>query len=168
MSNTPDDHKQDEEKLATFFTENMGEMRDIIGLTAAEIEALYATAYTHFQQAEYETALEEFATLTQIAHLDRRFHLGYAATLQASGLYIEAIRAYMLASSLDLSDPEPTLCIGYCLIKLQEYKEAKNVLSLVVEETYNQPTYQALHDKAKAMLSEIAQYQFTHNLSTRI
>lgn len=151
--------EHDNEKLVKFLTENMGELRDAIGLTKGELEALYAEAYGYYQNAEYENAATAFANLTQIAHLDRRFHLGHGAALQALGLYTEAIRSYMIASTLDLTDPEPSLSIGYCLVQMQQYEEAKNVLNLVIEETQDNVDQKTFHTRAHALLNKIQQLE---------
>jgi type III secretion system low calcium response chaperone LcrH/SycD len=151
--------------LTQFFTENLGELRDVIGLTPAEIEALYAQAYDYFQAGQYEEALHAFSQLTQLSHLEKRFHFGYAATLQCLGLYKDAIRAYMMASTLDLADPEPTLGIGYCLMQIKHYSEAKDALTLVMNETAFNESQQSLRTQAQDWIDEIERLEFIYSSS---
>jgi type III secretion system low calcium response chaperone LcrH/SycD len=151
-----------ENALTQFFTENPGELRDVLGLTSAEIEALYAQAYDYFQAGQYKEAVKAFSQLTQLSHLEKRFHFGYALALQSLGLYKEAIQAYMLASTLDLADPAPTLRMGYCLMQLQHYTEAKDILTLVLNDTAFDEAQQTLHNQAQDWLDEIERLEFIY------
>lgn len=162
--NTAND-KRTEQALTQFLTENLGEVRDVIGLTPAETEALYTQAYDYFQDEQYEKALPAFAKLTQLSHLEQRFHFGYAATLQCMGLYNEAIRAYMTASILDLADAEPTLGIGYCLMQLKHYSEAKDMLTLVINEAAFNEAQQDVRNQAQNWLDEIERFEFIYSPS---
>lgn len=157
--NTLTDEKT-EERLTQFLTENLAELRDAIGLNDGEVEALYAQAYDYYQTGQYEESVNAFATLTQLSHLEKRFHTGYGASLQCMGLYTDAIRAYMTASTLDLSDPEPTLNIGYCLMQLKLYEDAKNTLNLVIDETTFDEEKQAIRQQAQAWIGEIERLEF--------
>lgn len=159
MDNKNNDSLHD--KLAHFLTENMGELRDVVGLTDNEMEALYAEAYDYYAAGQYQEALPKFAVLTQTSHLEKRFHIGYAATLQALGLYMDAARVYLLASTLDLADPDPTARIGYCLMQLKYYSEAKKTLELVLTETALKEEYQALRTQTQAWIDEIGRLEFT-------
>lgn len=157
--------QNDENQVASFLIQNGAEIRDLLQLTDTETEALYQEAYDYYQQESYEEALSCFSLLVQVAHLDKRFHYGYAATLQHMKRYAEAIQAYMLASTFDLSDPEPTLLIGYCLMQLQRYEDAKRTFELVIEETAMCDHYQSLYIQTRQWQDELGRLEFSQKPS---
>lgn len=155
---SPIDHSQ---KLTQFLTHRLGDTTT--DLSKHEIETLYAKAQDYYQNADYESAVKAFSHLSQIAPRDHRFHLGHGASLKSLELYTDAIRAYMIASKLDVTNLEATLSIGYCLIQIQQYEEAKNVLNLVLKETRNNDAQQRFYLRAKFLISQIQQLSKTEH-----
>ena len=149
-------------KLIQYLMEQSGELKDVMDLDSTQIEALYAQAFKEYESGEYQKAIQVFSFLTRINHLDKRFHLGYAATLQCLKNYADAINAYLTASLLDITDPQPTIQIGYCLIKMKKYTDAKNVLRSVTEDArFKEEAQQKWREEAQSLLNEIEHLEFT-------
>lgn len=149
------------DQLAQFLTHTMRD--DNLRLSQHEIEALYTDAHEYYQNADYENAVKAFTHLSQLSPNERRFHMGLGSALQSLELYTEAIRAYMVASTLDLTDSEATLNIGYCLIQIQQYEEAENVLNLVLEETRHHEDKQAFYHRAQTLIAQIQKILLTED-----
>lgn len=151
------------EKLISYFAKQAGELKEVLGFKQEQIEALYTQAFDDYQAGEYEKAMLAFSFLIRINHLDKRFHFGYGATLQCLGLYEDAINAYLTSSLLDLKDAQPTISIGYCLVKLKKYENAKNILLHVLDETLHDEEYELWREKAQALVNEIEHLEFHHS-----
>lgn len=148
------------EKLIQYLMEQTGELKEVMDLDATQIEALYAQAFKDYESGEYQKAMQVFSFLTRVNHLDKRFHVGYGATLQCLEKYTDAINAYLTASLLDLNDPQPTINIGYCLVKIRNYADAKNILRLVTEDDRLEGEQQKWREDAQALLDEIEHLEF--------
>ncbi len=105
-----------------------GTVADVYGLGEEQLEAVYALGYSLYNQGRWAQALQVFSFLTFHAHLDRRFHVARASCLQMLRRHDEALKAYLLAHLLDVSDPAVALHVAECLIALRRRSEARTAL----------------------------------------
>jgi type III secretion system low calcium response chaperone LcrH/SycD len=89
-----------------------------VGHTPDTLEALYSLAYNLYSQAKYEEAMGIFSFLLTANHFDRRFFSGFAACLHMQRRYQDALKYYGIASTLDLTDPEPVMQSAQCYLAL--------------------------------------------------
>ena len=124
-----------DEKLALQIHELImagGTVGDTLNYTTQDYEALYTVGHSYYQQARYEDAFKVFAFLMVHNHLEVRFIMAYAASLQMLQKWNEAIHNYSLASALDMMNPQPVLHVCECLIGLEQYAQAREGLELVL------------------------------------
>ncbi|HSY26391.1 MAG TPA: SycD/LcrH family type III secretion system chaperone [Burkholderiaceae bacterium] len=100
----------------------------LMGYPKVMLEALYTHAYNCYTQANYAEAMRAFGLLMTYNHMDRRFHMGFAACLQVQKKYDEAIKYYGTATLLDPSEPSPVLHSVECFLALKKFDEATNAL----------------------------------------
>ena len=120
------------EDLATdLFTEGTT-LGQIKGFTATEIEAVYQIAHGFYQQRHYEKAAQLFQYFSMHEHTDRRFWMGWAASLQQLKRYQNAIRAYAVATMLDVGEADAPFHAAECYIALKAWDKAKESLEVVL------------------------------------
>ena len=132
-----------------------GSIADVYGLEARQLEAAYALGYNLYSQARWAEALRVFSFLTFHAHLDRRFHLGRAACLQVLGRHEQALKAYLLAHVLDVSDPVVGLHVAECLIALRRKAEARTALEAVLAIADEDAVFAPIRARAEALFELI-------------
>ncbi len=134
-----------------------GSMSAVYGLDAKDLEAIYALAYNLYNQARWQEALQTFSFLTYQSHLERRFHVGRGACLQMLGRHDDALRAYLLAHVLDVSEPTVALHIAECLIALHRKDDARTALETVVALTEEDVAFAPIRSRAQALASLVQQ-----------
>ncbi len=127
----------------------------LYGLDAKDLEAAYALGYSLYNQARWTEAVQVFSFLTYQDPLDRRFHLGRAASLQMAGQHENALHAYGLAFVMDVLDPAVALRIAECQIALHRKDDARAALEGVVELTDDAPQHAAIRTHAQALMALI-------------
>lgn len=127
-----------------------GVLGDLLDMDERDYELLYALGHDMYTQGKYEDAVNLFGFLVMRNHQERRFIMAYAAALQMTRDYVNAISLYTLASVLDLRDPQPGFYTCECLIGLGLKNEACQGLAIVVRQCGN--AHAGLRDRAQALL----------------
>lgn len=147
-----------EKDLESFVDELSGFMasgatlRDLRGLTDANMEALYALAYSEYNQANYDKALDLFRMLCNLDHLEHRFWLGLGATRQMQRDYQHAIEAYVMAMMLDIDQPIPPLHMAECQLAIGDRESAETSFEYAVHAAGDKPQFQTIKHQAEAKL----------------
>ena len=135
---------------------NGATLKDIHGYSDEEFDALYALGYNLYNQGKFGEALQAFGFLLMHDQLERKYYKAFGSCLQMLKRYEEAIRNYSMASILDLTDPEPTFHTAECMVALGMPKEAVEALEMVLLDTRSKPSYQVMHDRARAMIEVLS------------
>ena len=120
------------EDLATNLFEEGASLGAIRGFTVDEIEAAYHMAYGLYQQRRYDEAVKLFQYFSMHEHTDRRFWMGWAACLQKLKKYDAAIKAYGVATMLDMGQPDGPFHAAECYIAMRDWDKAKQSLETVL------------------------------------
>lgn len=129
-----------------------GTMKTLVGLTAADLEAIYSVAYSHFVARKYDKAIDLFKFLCLYDHTEPRWAYGLGVTRQAKGEHAEALQAYGMAVLLDVDDPRPQTQAGYCLMALERWPEAVSALEGAIMACGNEARHAGARRQAEAML----------------
>ena len=155
MSALPDDSEvkwQNIEDLATDLFQEGAALGSIKGFTADEIEAAYHMAYGLYQQRRYDEAAKLFQYFSIYEHTDRRFWMGWAACLQKLKKYDFAIKAYSVATMLDVGNPDAPFCAAECYIAMQDWDKAKQSLETVLVITENEKAHASYTKRANNLM----------------
>lgn len=139
------------DELSSFLLESGGTLSQVYGFEAQEMEAVYAHAYSLYNQARWKEALKIFNFLVVHDHLERRYHVGQAACLQMLKRYDEALKAYGMAHVMNVMDPVVALHIAECLIAQGKKEDALIALESVVAITEDNPKFAELASRARAL-----------------
>ena len=112
------------EKFATGFAT----MRELKGITKAEMEAVYSVGFNMYRTGRYDDAEKIFRFLVLFDHLEPKYWLGVGAVQQVRKDYQGAIASYGYASFLDLSNPKPQLHAAECFLALGDKVNAASSL----------------------------------------
>ena len=123
---------QNIEDLATDLFKEGASLGSIKGFSVDEIEAAYHMAYGLYQQRRYDEALKLFQYFSVYEHTDRRFWMGWAACLQKLKKYDLAVKAYAVATMIDVGQPDAPFYAAECYIAMQDWDKAKQSLDTVL------------------------------------
>ncbi len=113
---------------------DMGTIRELKGITDAEMEAIYSMGYSFYTTGRYEDAEKVFRFLVLFDHLEKKYWTGMGAVYQVQKRYQEAITAYGYASFLDLKNPKPQYFAAECFAAMGDKDNALSALAAL--ETY--------------------------------
>lgn len=98
-------------------------------LSETEHEALYTTAYSLYEQGDYNAAANLFTYLVLNAPFCDRSWRGLAATRQMQHDYQGSLHAWALTSILQEKDPLPHFHAAECYLSIGDNEEALNALN---------------------------------------
>ncbi len=127
------------------------------GLSDEHMEAVYMSAYTAYNSGDYEKARQVFQFLCQFDHLEKKYWMGLGACRQMLKQYEDAIEAYSFAMLLDADDPRPPLQAADCHIALGNRDAALSGLSTAIDWSGDDAQYQAVKQRAEALLDILNQ-----------
>lgn len=117
------------EQAAKAFIEDGATLKELKGISNAELEAVYSLAFGYYQTGKYDEAFKLFQFLVLFDHLNPKFWLGVGAVQQIRKDYKAAIQSYCYASFLDLSNPKPQLHAAECYVALGDKENALSALA---------------------------------------
>ena len=120
------------EEAAKAFAE-MGTVREMKGITDAEMEAIYSMGYSFYTTGRYDDAEKVFRFLVLFDHLNAKYWIGLGAVQQVKKLYGDAIVSYGYASFLDLENPKPQYHAAECFLALGDKENALSSLAALEE-----------------------------------
>ena len=116
------------EQAAKAFIEDGATLKELKGISSAELEAVYSLAFGYYQTGKYDEAFKLFQFLVLFDHLNPKYWLGVGAVQQIMKDYKGAIQSYCYASFLDLSNPKPQLHAAECYVALGDKENALSAL----------------------------------------
>ena len=147
------------EDLAVNLFEEGAPLGAIKGFTADEIEAAYHMAYGLYQQRRFDEALKLFQYFSMYEHTDRRFWMGWAACLQKLKKYESAIKAYSVATMLDVGQPDGPFHAAECYIAMRDWDKAKQSLETVLTIAEGEKAHAAYAERAANLIELVSNNQ---------
>ena len=131
----------------------MGTVRELKGITDAEMEAIYSMVYSFYKTGRYDDAEKIFRFLVLFDHLEPKYWLGVGAVQQVRKDYQGAIASYGYASFLDLANPKPQLHAAECFLALGDKVNAAS--SLMALDKYCPPETTPIGREYRAKAAEM-------------
>jgi type III secretion system low calcium response chaperone LcrH/SycD len=123
--------KIDTEKIAKGVEALMKEnatLKQLKGVTNAELEAVYSLAFGYYRTGKYGEALKLFQFLVLFDHLNAKFWMGLGAVQQAMKDFQNAVVSYGYCSFLKLDNPKPQLHAAECFLAMGDRRNAASSL----------------------------------------
>lgn len=131
-----------------------GTVKDLIGLTNDECEALYTMGHNFYEQGLYSKAFKVFSILVTYDHLNDKYFMALAGASQMLQLYDIALHNYTTVAIMRLDDPAPIFHSAECLIALSHMDEAAEALELILAMP-NATDENSYNLRARALLSTL-------------
>ena len=103
-------------------------LKQLKGVTNAELEAVYSLAFGYYKTGKYEEAHKLFQFLVLFDHLNAKFWMGLGAVQQMEKDYKNAVVSYGYCSFLKLDNPKPQLHAAECFLALGDKRSAASAL----------------------------------------
>ena len=133
-------------------------LKQIKGVTNAELEAVYSLAYGYYRTGKYDEALKLFQFLVLFDHLNAKYWMGLGAVQQVLKDFQNAIVSYGYCSFLKLDNPKPQLHAAECFLAMGDKRNAASSLEALNEycpkDTDVGREYRAKAAKLREMIGE--------------
>ena len=140
-------------EAAEKFANGFATMRELKGITKAEMEAVYSVGFNMYRTGRYDDAEKIFRFLVLFDHLEPKYWLGVGAVQQVRKDYQGAIASYGYSSFLDLSNPKPQLHAAECFLALGDKVNAAS--SLMALDKYCPPESTPISREYRAKAAEM-------------
>ena len=140
--------------------ENNFTLKQLRGVTNAELEAVYSLAFSYYQTGRYDEALKLFQFLVLFDHLNAKYWMGLGAVQQVMKDFQNAVVSYGYCSFLKLDNPKPQLHAAECFLALGDRRNAASSLEALdaycPKDTDVGREYRAKAAKLRALVGEDA------------
>lgn len=109
------------------FIKNEG-FADLLGVNENTVQYIYGAAKYAYDSGKFEEALKVFSIILVFDRNNPIYLFGYASTLQALGLYPNAIEFFAEAGKRDPENPKIDIEIAKCFIAISNLEMAKKAL----------------------------------------
>ena len=103
-------------------------LKQLKGVTNAELEAVYSLAFGYYRTGKFDEALKLFQFLVLFDHLNQKFWMGLGAVQQVLKDYQSAVTSYGYCSFLKLDNPKPQLHAAECFLAMGDKVKAASAL----------------------------------------
>ena len=103
-------------------------LKQLKGVSNAELEAVYSLAFGYYRTAKYDEAAKLFQFLVLFDHLNAKFWFGLGAVQQALKDYTNAVASYGYCSFLNLENPKPQFHAAECLLAMGDKGNAASAI----------------------------------------
>ena len=108
-------------------------IKELKGITNAEMEAVYSLAFNFYRTGRFDDAEKLFNFLALYDHLNPKYWMGVGAVRQVRKDFSGAVQAYGYASFLDLSNPKPQFHAAECFLAVGDKRNAASSLEALDE-----------------------------------
>ena len=115
-------------EAAQKFATGFATMRELKGITKAEMEAVYSVGFNMYRTGRYDDAEKIFRFLVLFDHLEPKYWMGVGAIQQVRKYYQGAIASYGYASFLNLKNPKPQFHAAKCFLAMCDKVNAASAL----------------------------------------
>ena len=113
--------------------EKKATLKQIKGVTNAELEAVYSLAFGYYRTGKYEEAHKLFQFLVLFDHLNAKYWMGLGAVQQVMKDFQNAAVSYGYSSFLKLDNPKPQLHAAECFLAMGDKRNAASSLEALNE-----------------------------------
>jgi len=99
-------------------------LKQLKGVSNAELESVYSLAFGYYRTGKYEEALKLFQFLVLFDHLNAKYWLGLGAVQQVLRDYRNAVVSYGYCSFLKLDNPKPQIHAAECFLAMGDKRNA--------------------------------------------
>ncbi len=153
------DSKKITDSLKTLMTQS-ATIKQLKGVTNAELEAVYSLAFGYYSTGRYDEALKLFQFLVLFDHLNAKFWMGLGAVQQVMKDYKSAVVSYGYCSFLKLDNPKPQLHAAECFLAMGDKRKAASSLEALdaycPKDTEEGREYRAKAAKLRELVGEEA------------
>ena len=153
------DTKKIADTVKTLMKDN-ATLKQLKGVTNAELEAVYSLAFGYYKTGRYDEALKLFQFLVLFDHLNAKYWFGLGATQQALKDFQNAVVSYGYCSFLKLDNPKPQLHAAECFLAVGDKRNAASSLEALdaycPKDTDVGREYRAKAAKLRALVGEEA------------
>ncbi len=129
--------------------------REAMNIPEEEIARMYSFAYSLFNTGQYANARELFKMLIMFDPFNQGFASALGVCHHRLKDYKNAARCYMLAASLDESDPLPLFYAYDCFDNLKERGSAAIMLCNVITRAGDNPKFAKLKERTELLLKAL-------------
>lgn len=115
--------------MAKKLVEDVTTVRDLKGISAGEMEAVYALGFNFYNTGRTEEAEKIFKFLVLFDHMSPKYWIGLGAVQQVKRDFEAAVTSYAFASFLDLEDPKPQFHAAECYLAMGDRENALSALA---------------------------------------
>ena len=120
-------------EAAQKFATGFATMRELKGITKAEMEAVYSVGFNMYRTGRYDDAEKIFRFLVLFDHLEPKYWIALGAVQQVKRNFQGAVTSYGYGSFLDLSNPKPQYYAAECYYAMGDLENAKSALAALDE-----------------------------------
>jgi type III secretion system low calcium response chaperone LcrH/SycD len=125
------------------------------GITAEELEAVYAQALEALDEASLDDALQDLVFLVIHQPMDNRFQYSLGFCLQCLGDHTAAAGHYTYAMTLDATDALCALRMGECLLAMDDTVAARDGFEAAIQLSYLNSDDDDVRAQAQALLDTL-------------
>lgn len=133
--------------------------KDLLRVSDAQMESIYAQAYRLYNTGKYKEASDLFRSLIMTNSAETKYSLGLAACFHMMKDFEAAAQIYLFCNALDEKSPIPAFHASDCYLQLKDRPSALVSLTLAIEKAGDRPEYKILKDRAmltaKALKKEL-------------
>ena len=122
--------------------------KDVLKISDAQIESIYAQAYRFYNTGKYKDATELFRYLMMLNPTEAKYALGLAACFHLMKDFEAAAQIYLLCNMLDDKSPIPAFHASDCYLQMKDKVSALVSLNMAIKKAGDKPEYQILKDRA--------------------
>lgn len=142
------DKSQEVEKLAKEIVKKGTMPKDILGMSDAMVEGLYAQAYRLYNTGKYKDASQIFRILIMMNAVEPKYSMGLGACHHMLKEYRSAIDTYMICGILNPENPIPHYHASDCYIQMNDPISAIVELEMAVGRSGEKLEFKILKDRA--------------------
>lgn len=151
---------------ATLFEKNIADLarragrgevlvKEELGITDEEMEAMYSVAYNLFQNKKYEDAARCFSLLSMFNPLEYKYLFGTASCFHMNQDYEVATMYYVMSSALDETQPAPFLHTAECMLAAKDEEAARDSLEIALIRAGEEPQFAPIKQRAEVMMANL-------------
>lgn len=122
--------------------------KDVLKISDAQVESIYAQAYRYYNTGKYKEATELFRYLMMLNPTEAKYTLGLAACFHLMKDFEAAAQIYLLCNMLDENSPIPAFHASDCYLQMKDKVSALVSLNMAIKKAGDKPEYQILKDRA--------------------
>ncbi len=123
-------------------------LEQILVFKPSTMDKFYAVAEQLYEKKAYQEASEVFFFLATLNPHEQSYWIGLGLANQMNTHYEEAIDAYEMAITCEITQPMPYFYLAKCLFAIHDRESAMQALDLTLDYAANQPEYASLTEQA--------------------